>query len=446
MQIQAPHLAHDGKASSASRVHAAEHSLSHADNGPRGSAQMFVAALDDAMQCQPACDDSGSSTTRSTTADGEQSAQPTDRLADQRPPAGRVQDERTVAEASNQEDEAEAAGAQLDASLQAFVSSLPATVTSNVLRPFSAVAASADAAEAASAAIDARDVTAPVAWPELAGAAQAFGIAGGRGKPSVHATRGADAAHAGVGVQELTGMHAALRGQAIAAHRSTDIHRAAASDGAVSGAWTGTWRDALPPEITNAHGRGAPELSLLPATAAGTPTAAVSSPTLPAQASAAAAAHIAPHLYAPAWREAVGQQVLWMAQREHQMASLTMNPPELGPVRVTLAIADGQASVSFVSLQPEVRQALQEAVPRLKEMLADAGLSLQQASVDSGDARDDGRSHSHEDTARPRAEAVAGRTFGARGAHADETTLQAQEGSLRTARDIAASRLVDLFA
>ena len=144
-----------------------------------------------------------------------------------------------------------------------------------------------------------------------------------------------------------------------------------------------------------------------------------------------------------ATQDAFGQQMVWLAKNEQQIASITMNPPELGPVRITLSLTDGQASAAFVSHQPEVRQAIQDAVPRLKEMFADAGLQLQQASVDSGDA---GR-HA---ASRAQAESGSGRSrANGSGVDADDAAnlaMSTNADSSPVARRIAAARLVDLFA
>lgn len=91
-----------------------------------------------------------------------------------------------------------------------------------------------------------------------------------------------------------------------------------------------------------------------------------------------------PRVGTPGWDQALGQKIVWMVNGENQSASLTLNPPDLGPLKVVLQITNAQANATFVAAQPEVRQALEAAMPRLREMLEDAGIQLGQASVDSG--------------------------------------------------------------
>jgi len=93
---------------------------------------------------------------------------------------------------------------------------------------------------------------------------------------------------------------------------------------------------------------------------------------------------LTPQVGSTAWDQALGQKVVWMAGGGQQSASLTLNPPDLGPMQVVLNVTNSHATVTFTSAQPEVRQALENAMPKLREMLGDAGIQLGQASINSG--------------------------------------------------------------
>ncbi|MDB5838387.1 MAG: putative flagellar hook-length control protein FliK [Herminiimonas sp.] len=93
---------------------------------------------------------------------------------------------------------------------------------------------------------------------------------------------------------------------------------------------------------------------------------------------------LTPQVGTPAWDQALGQKVVWMVAGAEQSASLTLNPPDLGPVQVVLNVSNNQATATFTAAQLEVRQALEAALPKLREMLGDAGIQLGQASVNSG--------------------------------------------------------------
>ncbi|HYD79802.1 MAG TPA: flagellar hook-length control protein FliK [Paucimonas sp.] len=97
-----------------------------------------------------------------------------------------------------------------------------------------------------------------------------------------------------------------------------------------------------------------------------------------------AADRLTPQVGTPAWDQALGQRIVWMVAGTEQSASLTLNPPDLGPLQVVLNVSNTTANATFVAAQPEVRQALEAAMPKLREMLGDAGIQLGQANVSSG--------------------------------------------------------------
>lgn len=83
----------------------------------------------------------------------------------------------------------------------------------------------------------------------------------------------------------------------------------------------------------------------------------------------------------PGWGEEVGNRIVWMANRMESHAELVLTPPQMGRVEVSLTISGDQASANFASANPAVRDALEAALPRLREVLADAGIQLGQAQV-----------------------------------------------------------------
>ncbi len=83
----------------------------------------------------------------------------------------------------------------------------------------------------------------------------------------------------------------------------------------------------------------------------------------------------------PDWGQAMSQQVLFAAQGQQQFATLHLNPPQLGPLDVHLQLHDGQIQAQFVSQHAVVRQAVEAALPQLRDLFTGAGLSLMQTSV-----------------------------------------------------------------
>lgn len=90
---------------------------------------------------------------------------------------------------------------------------------------------------------------------------------------------------------------------------------------------------------------------------------------------------VATPVHSPNWSAEVGQRVVWMARNNVQEAQLSVNPPNLGPIEITLSLKDDAATARFFSPHAEVREILEQALPRLREMLAGAGVQLGQSDV-----------------------------------------------------------------
>lgn len=103
-----------------------------------------------------------------------------------------------------------------------------------------------------------------------------------------------------------------------------------------------------------------------------------------AQAAVPASDKLTPPVGTPVWDQALGNKVVWMAGTAVQTASLSLNPPDLGPLQVVLSVSNSQATATFSAAQPEVRQALEAAMPRLRDMMQEAGIQLGEATVDAG--------------------------------------------------------------
>lgn len=82
-----------------------------------------------------------------------------------------------------------------------------------------------------------------------------------------------------------------------------------------------------------------------------------------------------------AWGEQIGQRVLLMTANQLQTAEIRLTPAEMGPLRVQVSLEDGATNVSFHAQHAVTREAIEQALPRLREMLAENGLSLGQADV-----------------------------------------------------------------
>jgi len=85
------------------------------------------------------------------------------------------------------------------------------------------------------------------------------------------------------------------------------------------------------------------------------------------------------------WNQAISQRVLWMVGAGEQSATLTLNPPDLGPLQVVVQVHNGMADTRFTSDNAEVRQALQDGMENLREKMRESGVQLGQTNVQSGE-------------------------------------------------------------
>jgi len=100
----------------------------------------------------------------------------------------------------------------------------------------------------------------------------------------------------------------------------------------------------------------------------------------------------------PGWNRALGQQLQWLVNQRLQQAEIKINPPELGPLEIKISMQQDQANVSFLTHHGQVREAVEQAIPRLREMLAEQGMSL--GDVDVSERSFAEREKASEDTAR----------------------------------------------
>jgi flagellar hook-length control protein FliK len=113
---------------------------------------------------------------------------------------------------------------------------------------------------------------------------------------------------------------------------------------------------------------------------------AVQTPNAAAAAGANAAA-LAPQVGTSDWEDALSQKVVFLSNAHQQTAELTLNPKDLGPLQVVLQVADNHAHALFVSQHQQVREAVEAALPKLREAMEAGGIGLGSASVSDGFAR-----------------------------------------------------------
>lgn len=84
----------------------------------------------------------------------------------------------------------------------------------------------------------------------------------------------------------------------------------------------------------------------------------------------------------PSWPSQLGQQLVHITQLGgEQQVKMNLHPAELGPLSISLKMTEHGAQAHFLTAHAQVRQVLEQAIPQLREILAEQGIALTDASV-----------------------------------------------------------------
>jgi flagellar hook-length control protein FliK len=165
----------------------------------------------------------------------------------------------------------------------------------------------------------------------------------------------------------------------------------------------------------------------------GPPTPALQPFSTPGGASAPVAVSIDTPLNQASWDQTFAERIQWLVSHKLQGAQIKLNPAHLGPMEVRIQVQNDQASIHFTSAHAVVRDTLEAALPRLRDMLDGSGVELVDVDV-SGESSAEQRSAPGEQGPGERHPAVA---------DADSPPEPLLESTLA---DAVASGRLDLFA
>ncbi len=83
----------------------------------------------------------------------------------------------------------------------------------------------------------------------------------------------------------------------------------------------------------------------------------------------------------PRFAAATAERVQFAIGNKLQSAQIDLHPAELGPIRIQLQMNQQDLSISFTAAHPDTRQALENALPRLRELLGQSGITLTDTQV-----------------------------------------------------------------
>lgn len=87
------------------------------------------------------------------------------------------------------------------------------------------------------------------------------------------------------------------------------------------------------------------------------------------------------NIHKPEGQQQLNEKIRWMVNARNTMAEIRLDPPELGSMQVRVNVSGDAASVSFIVQSQQVKEALAEAMPKLRDMLSEQGIELGDAQV-----------------------------------------------------------------
>jgi len=221
----------------------------------------------------------------------------------------------------------------------------------------------------------------------------------------------------GAGVDSASGFGTALPGPAFSASQAAQ---------AVAQALASVADDSATPHPSAGASATAPDPAGTPGVAAGAGFGPVTNYVPEGRAS------VSTPVGQPEFGQELSERVVVLTRSGAHTAQISLEPAGLGPVGVSIRVHGHAATLVFTAAHEATRNALEAALPRLREMFASSGMQLADASV-GGRAQSDWTAPSH---------SQAGRQRGDGGSDAADLPASEAAGTARAA----AVRLVDIYA
>lgn len=87
-------------------------------------------------------------------------------------------------------------------------------------------------------------------------------------------------------------------------------------------------------------------------------------------------------LNAPGWTDELGDQIQWITKQNLQSVAMKLNPAHLGSIEVKIQMQNDQATIQFSAMNSTVKEALEMAIPKLREMMDANGIQLANVEID----------------------------------------------------------------
>ncbi|MCW8407542.1 flagellar hook-length control protein FliK [Legionella sp. PATHC035] len=85
----------------------------------------------------------------------------------------------------------------------------------------------------------------------------------------------------------------------------------------------------------------------------------------------------------PEWAKQFSEHIIWLGQQEIKSAVIKIHPEDLGPLEINIKVVNDSATVNIITHNDQIRDIVDQSLPRLQAMMAEQGLNLSEVQVDS---------------------------------------------------------------
>ncbi len=151
------------------------------------------------------------------------------------------------------------------------------------------------------------------------------------------------------------------------------------------------------------------------------------------------------HFAHPEWNQEMGEKILWMVKQEIPSAELRLNPRHLGPVTIRLDVKQDQVSVAFTTQHAAVKDAIEAAMPKLREMFTAQNLNLTDVNVSQDSSSEQRSSRSFAQMENQTGQRRQGQSDGAE-LNAEHNDVADLTEEIEAGRAMSANGLLSIFA
>lgn len=86
----------------------------------------------------------------------------------------------------------------------------------------------------------------------------------------------------------------------------------------------------------------------------------------------------------PKWVDYFSEHIVWLGEQDIKSAQIKIHPEDLGPLEINIKVIKDDVSVSINSYSNQVRDIVDQGIPRLRDMMSQQGINLSEVNINAG--------------------------------------------------------------